>query len=289
MRSSRVCVTSALADELTATSPSQQPAACPSDSVSYARYWLANSVSPPYGGTSRASSIEPIGGSSRYVVSECQMPPKLWRSCSSFFTSITSGNPSMPLTNGYSIGSPMRRAKAMNWAGIELLVAEEDDLVLEKGLSNFLFGKILRQVDAEDLGAERARDASDFQRLLDLDVRVLDDRAVALLLAGCMNAAISSGVLDTASRPSVTMRSLSSSLAAPSGSPGEARDELARRAGRRGVADPGARCRSRGRSAASASGGTSGSAAGAARWRRRSASARPDLMCGAVAATVSSV
>ena len=35
--------------------------------------------------------IVPIGGGSRYVVSECQMPPKLTRSCSSFLTSMISG------------------------------------------------------------------------------------------------------------------------------------------------------------------------------------------------------
>jgi hypothetical protein len=45
---------------------------------------------------------------------------------------------------------------------VELLVAEEDDLVLEKCLSNFLFREILREIDAEDLGAEGSRDASDF-------------------------------------------------------------------------------------------------------------------------------
>src|SRR5687767_3848695 len=45
------------------------------------------------------------------------MPPKLCFSCSSFFTSMTCGKPSMPLTNGYSTGVPMARANAMNCAG----------------------------------------------------------------------------------------------------------------------------------------------------------------------------
>jgi hypothetical protein len=44
---------------------------------------------------------------------------------------------------------------------VELLVAEEDDLVLEKGLANFPFGEILRKVDAENLGAEGSRDPPD--------------------------------------------------------------------------------------------------------------------------------
>jgi hypothetical protein len=44
----------------------------------------------------------------------------------------------------------------------ELLVAEKDDLVLEECFPNFLFGKFLRKVDAEQLGAERSRDPADF-------------------------------------------------------------------------------------------------------------------------------
>jgi hypothetical protein len=45
---------------------------------------------------------------------------------------------------------------------IELLLAEENDLVLEERLPYLLDGRVLRQVDAEQLGAERARDAPDF-------------------------------------------------------------------------------------------------------------------------------
>jgi hypothetical protein len=44
---------------------------------------------------------------------------------------------------------------------LEGLVAEEDDLVVEKCLSNFPLGEVSRKVDAENLGAERARDAAD--------------------------------------------------------------------------------------------------------------------------------
>src|SRR5438132_1094588 len=61
---------------------------------------LAKSVSPPAGGTSSANSIDPIGGSSRYVVSECQTPPKFVRSCGSFVTSMISGYSASPSTNG---------------------------------------------------------------------------------------------------------------------------------------------------------------------------------------------
>ena len=41
-----------------------------------------------------------IGGWERYVVSECQAPPKFVRSDSSFTTSKMNGNPSIPVTNG---------------------------------------------------------------------------------------------------------------------------------------------------------------------------------------------
>jgi hypothetical protein len=44
---------------------------------------------------------------------------------------------------------------------LERLIAEEDDLMLEKRLSNFPYGKLSRQIDAEDLGAERPGDAAD--------------------------------------------------------------------------------------------------------------------------------
>jgi hypothetical protein len=45
---------------------------------------------------------------------------------------------------------------------IELLLAEKNDLVLEKRLADFRSGEILRKIDAEDLGAERPRDAAYF-------------------------------------------------------------------------------------------------------------------------------
>ena len=79
---------------------------------------FANSVSPPTGGTSRASSMLAMGGTSRYAVSECQTPPKLIRSCSSFTTGMISGYSSSPFTNGYSMISPKRRAKPRNCGGV---------------------------------------------------------------------------------------------------------------------------------------------------------------------------
>ena len=54
------------------------------------------------------------------------MPPKLTRSCSNLTTGVIWGKPSSPLRNGYSTGSPTRRAKPSSSAGVEMLVAEED-------------------------------------------------------------------------------------------------------------------------------------------------------------------
>ena len=42
------------------------------------------------------------------------MPPKFAVSCGSFDTVMISGKSSIPFTNGYSTGSPMRRANARN-------------------------------------------------------------------------------------------------------------------------------------------------------------------------------
>ena len=99
MRSSRVLLTSASAELFTARSGSSS-ACMAGERVSKAAYMSANIVSPPAGGTSRARSIVAIGGSSRYAVSECQMPPKLWRSSGSLVTAMMSGWPGSPGTNG---------------------------------------------------------------------------------------------------------------------------------------------------------------------------------------------
>ena len=67
----------------------------------------------------------------------------------------------MPLTNGYSTGSPMRRGEREERRRVERLVAEEHDEVLQPrppDLGHGLVGQIGREVDAGDLGAERAGD-----------------------------------------------------------------------------------------------------------------------------------
>ena len=49
----------------------------PSDSDSYASCWLAQIVSPPYGGTSTACRIDANGGSGRNEKSECHKLPNV--------------------------------------------------------------------------------------------------------------------------------------------------------------------------------------------------------------------
>jgi hypothetical protein len=48
--------------------------------------------------------------------------------------------------------------KCHELGGIKPLVAEENDLVLEEGRANLASRDLAREVDAEDLGAERAGD-----------------------------------------------------------------------------------------------------------------------------------
>jgi hypothetical protein len=45
---------------------------------------------------------------------------------------------------------------------VELLVAEKDDLMLEERPPNFRLGKVLRELDAENLGAECPRESANF-------------------------------------------------------------------------------------------------------------------------------
>ena len=72
----------------------------------------------------------------------------------------------MPLTNGYSTGSPKRRAKREELRRRQLLVAKEDDEVIEPGPADRrdrIVVELLREIDAEDLRAERARERADIE------------------------------------------------------------------------------------------------------------------------------
>src|SRR3954463_2887068 len=130
-------------------------------------------------------SIEAIGGVSKYAVSECQMPPKLCRSCSSFLTSITSGKPGSPFTNGYSIGGPMARAKARSPAGASFWPRKKMTWCSRNAcLTSFsekFFDRSTSTISAPS--APEIGRTSSGTLLLELDVGVADHAAVALLLA----------------------------------------------------------------------------------------------------------
>ena len=94
------------------------------------------------------------------------MPPKLTRSCGSLMTGSTSGHSGRPLTSGYSAGLAEALGQRQQLLRRELLIAEEDHDVLEQGGAQLLDRVVverLGEIDAEDLGAERAGERADFQ------------------------------------------------------------------------------------------------------------------------------
>ena len=123
---------------------------------------FANIVSPPTGGTSRASSIVPIGGRSRYTVSLCQMPPKFTVSCGQLRDRDDLGEAVDALHERVLDRLADAAREREELVGSELLVAEEHDEVLEPGRGGsrrpVSSSSIAREVDAADLGAERARE-----------------------------------------------------------------------------------------------------------------------------------
>ena len=115
-------------------------------------------------------------------MSLCQMPPKFTVSCGSFATAMISGNPSMPFTNGYSTGSPMRRGEREELLGCELLVAEEHHEMVEPrpaDLGDGLVGELGGEVDAADLGAERPGERQHLDGAVAVVVHARPDRVVA--------------------------------------------------------------------------------------------------------------
>ena len=132
MRSSRVFETSASAELFTASQAVEHLAASPGESASYAAYMLANIVSPPYGGTSRASSIVrhrralEVHGVAVPDAAEVHRLVRQLRHRDDLRVAVDALHE--------RVLAPARRcgaANARNASGIEVLVAEEDDEVLE--------------------------------------------------------------------------------------------------------------------------------------------------------------
>ena len=100
-------------------------------------------------------------------MSLCQSPPKLTRSCSSLTTGVISGNPSIPLMNGYSMTLPKRLAKAGNRSGGRFWPRKKNHEVFEPGLpdrSDRPAVEVSGKIDPGDLGAQRAGDRTDLKR-----------------------------------------------------------------------------------------------------------------------------
>ena len=80
---------------------------------------------------------------------------------------MTSGVSGNPFTKGYSMGFAEAPAEGEELGGRQALVPEEDDEVLEPGAADRpdrLLAGVPGEVDAGDLGAERARDGMNAER-----------------------------------------------------------------------------------------------------------------------------
>ena len=97
-------------------------------------------------------------------MSLCQIPPKFTVSCGSFVTAMISGWLSRPFTNGYSHRLADATREGEELVGVELLVAEEDDEVLEPRAPDLGDDRVVevgREVDPGDHGADRAGERLD--------------------------------------------------------------------------------------------------------------------------------
>ena len=139
----------------------------PDDRVSKASSWLVHIVSPPCGGTSSDHSRVNDGGAGWKLQSLCQAPPKL--------NPDSLGLAHHPHHTGV-VGDRLEErcvALAAELFGESLevldgvrLVAEEHHLVIEQRRAQrtqLAVGERSGQIDAADLGAERAGDAVDHE------------------------------------------------------------------------------------------------------------------------------
>ena len=136
----------------------------PGESVSYAVYMFANIVSPPYGGTSRASSIVAIGGRSRYDGVAVPDPTEVHRLVRELRDRDDLGVAVEALDERvlHRLADAVREGEEL--VGPEDLVAEEDDEVVQPRASDLGDDRVVelgREVDPGDLGAECARDGLD--------------------------------------------------------------------------------------------------------------------------------
>ena len=139
----------------------------PVDSASYAAYWLANSVSPPYAGTSTPYRSEPIGGAATCGVSECQSSPMILVSPGLRTMSITAGSDFDPWMLGCRNSVPKRDANAL-WRATSSACSRKKMTPCASSApriaGNGRVVEIAREIYAQHLGAECAGDGLDAQR-----------------------------------------------------------------------------------------------------------------------------
>ena len=115
-------------------------------------------------GTSTAYSTEPIGGRGTCGVSECQSSPMIFVSPGLRTMSITAGSALEPWMFGCRKSVPKRERERLVLRDVEMLVAEEDHAVTQERLVDGRergVRQVLREIDAEHLRAQRARDGLD--------------------------------------------------------------------------------------------------------------------------------
>ena len=168
MRSSRVFDTSASADVFTA----RRPSSCcftSDESASYAAYMLANIVSPPRGGTSRASSIVrhrwalEVHGVAVPDAAEVHGLVRELRDFDDLRVAVDAADEGVLDRVADAPGEREERVR------VELLVAEEHHEMREPrpaDLGHRLVRDVGREVDAGDLGPERAGQGRHGNRLV---------------------------------------------------------------------------------------------------------------------------
>ena len=180
MRSSRVFDTSASAELFTARRPSSSRC-IPGESASYAAYMFANSVSPPYGGTSRATqhrrhrrALEvhgvavPDAAEVHRLVRELRDRDDLGEAVDALHERVL---------DRFADATGEREERL----GLEDLVAEEHDEMRQPGapdLGDGLVDDIGREVDSADLGADRAGDGQHLDARKESSVIIFDQGVV---------------------------------------------------------------------------------------------------------------
>ena len=108
---------------------------------------LANMVSPPTAGTSLAHRMVAIGGSARNVSSECHTSVPNGGLLSSFLNLMRTGAFSSWGENGCTVNSPKPPAEIDQIVGRDLLIAKDEQLVLDQRVKDHVESLVRQRVD----------------------------------------------------------------------------------------------------------------------------------------------